>query len=293
MSVLITGANGQLGRDLQRAPWPAGTEVVALTSTELDITNADAVRSQIERLQPGVVVNAAAYTAVDRAEDDEAQATLVNATAVGHLANAADAVSAALIHVSTDYVFDGAKSEWYVEDDPLSPIGAYGRSKAAGEAVALEADRSVVLRTAWVYGALGNNFVTTMLRLATERDVLGVVDDQLGCPTATSDIAAAIVRVTEAFAGEAAPPERIYHLCSPDDASWHEFAMSIFDASTTGFHGVCNKLTTAEYPTKAARPANSRLDSSRLARDFGIVLPSWRTSLPLVVAELQATGPVQ
>ena len=291
MTVLITGANGQLGRELQRAAWPDDVSVTALASAELDITNADAVTETVARIKPGVIVNAAAYTGVDTAEDEEERATLVNATAVGHLAAAADAVSAALVHVSTDYVFDGSKTTWYVEDDPLTPIGAYGRSKAAGETAALTAERSVVLRTAWVYGALGSNFVTTMLRLASERDVLGVVDDQYGCPTATADIAAAIVRVCEAFAHGAAPPERIYHVCSPEDASWHEFAMATFEHSVHGFNGVCNKLTTPEYPTKATRPPNSRLDSSRLRRDFDLTLPSWRVSLPLVVAELQQQDP--
>lgn len=289
--VLVTGAGGQLGRELQRAEWPAGMVVTALDSARLDITDPGAVREIIDELRPEVIVNAAAYTAVDRAEDDEAGAMLVNGDGVRHLAAAADRVGAALIHVSTDYVFDGTKAAWYVEDDPLAPIGAYGRSKAAGEAAALDADRSVVLRTAWVYGALGSNFVTTMLRLAAERDELGVVDDQFGCPTATADIASTIVAFTARFAEDAAPPDRIYHVCSPDDATWHEFAMAIFAASADGFDGVCKKLTTAEYPTTAKRPANSRLDSSRLARDLGITLPSWRSSLPLVVAELQQQEP--
>lgn len=290
-SVLITGANGQLGRELQRANWPTGTNVTALGSADLDITDADAVLEAVQRIKPTVIVNAAAYTAVDTAEDDEDQATLVNGTAVGYLAAAADAVAAALVHVSTDYVFDGSKAEAYVEDDPLAPIGAYGRSKAAGETEALTAQRSVVLRTAWVYGALGSNFVTTMLRLASERDVLGVVDDQYGCPTATADIATAIVAVAEAFADDGTPTERVYHVCSPDDANWHEFAMATFESSVHGFAGVCNKLTTPEYPTKATRPPNSRLDSTRLQRDFDLTLPSWRVSLPLVVAELQQQDP--
>lgn len=286
-TVLITGANGQLGRELQRAAWPVDTSVVALGSGELDITDAAAVSDTVERVEPIVVVNAAAYTAVDTAEDDEERATLVNGTAVSHLATAANRAGAGLVHVSTDYVFDGSKTGWYVEDDPLAPIGAYGRSKAAGETAALEADRSVVLRTAWVYGALGSNFVTTMLRLAAERDTLGVVDDQFGCPTATADIATAIVAITDSFAGGQAPPERIYHACSPDDATWHEFAMAIFEHSTRGFDGVCNKLTTEQYPTKATRPPNSRLDSARLRQQFGVTLPSWRDSLPLVINELE------
>ncbi len=286
-TVLITGANGQLGRELQRAEWPDFTSLTAVDSSELDITDAAAVRRVVEEIRPDVIVNAAAYTAVDTAEDEEALATLVNGEAVGHLAAAADQVGAALIHVSTDYVFDGTNERWYVEHDPLAPVGAYGRSKAAGEAAALTADRSVVLRTAWVYGALGSNFVTTMLRLASERDELGVVDDQFGCPTATADISTAVVRFVDEFANGASPPERLYHVCSPDDATWHEFAMAIFASSVHGFDGTCKKLTTPEYPTKAIRPANSRLDSSRLQRDLGLTLPSWRKSLPRVVAELQ------
>jgi len=290
-SILVTGANGQLGRELQRAAWPGHTTVTALNSAQLDITNREAVDATVDQLEPTVIVNAAAYTAVDTAEDEEARATLVNGTAVGYLAAAADRVSAGLIHVSSDYVFDGSKGGWYLEDDALAPIGAYGRSKAAGESAALTADRCVVLRTAWVYGALGSNFVTTMLRLAAERDELGVIDDQYGCPTATADIAAAIVRVAQSFDNAGTPPERIYHVCSPDDATWHQFAMATFEHSVHGFAGVCKKLTTPEYPTKATRPPNSRLDSARLQRDFDLTLPSWRASLPLVVAELQQQDP--
>ncbi len=290
--VLITGAGGQLGQEVKRAKWPAGTVVAAPALGELDITDPAIVRRLVDEFVPDMIVNAAAYTAVDRAEDDEARAMAVNRDGVRNLVDAADRLEAALIHVSTDYVFDGSKSGWYVEDDPLAPLGAYGRSKAAGEAAALRAGRSVVLRTAWVYGALGSNFVTTMLRLAAEREEIGVVDDQFGCPTAAADIASAIVTVVSAFKDGAAPPERIYHVCSPDDATWHEFAVAIFDASIHGFDGTCKKLTTPEYPTKAKRPANSRLDSSRLARDFGLVLPSWRESLPLVVAELQERADV-
>jgi dTDP-4-dehydrorhamnose reductase len=287
MKVLVTGANGQVGRELQRAAWPEGTILQPFASDQLDITDEAAVMEVVAATTPDVIVNAAAYTAVDTAEDEPDRAHLVNATAVGHLAAAADTSGAALIHLSTDYVFDGSKSGWYDETDPTCPIGAYGRSKAAGERAARSAQRAVVLRTAWVYGALGNNFVTTMLRLARERDELGVVDDQFGCPTATADIAAAVITLAIAFDSPTPPQHDLYHACSPDDASWHEFAMAVFEASRAGFDGVCKKLTTPEYPTKAVRPANSRLRSQRLADEFGLTLPSWRTSLPLVVSELE------
>ncbi len=287
MRVLISGANGQVGRELQRADWPSGTHLVALGSAELDITDADAVASTVADHSPDVIVNAAAYTAVDGAEEDEQTATLVNTTGVANLADAADAAGAFLIHISTDYVFDGAKTDWYDEDDPIAPVGAYGRSKAGGEQAALAANDSVVLRTAWVYGALGSNFVTTMLRLAASRDTLGVVGDQLGCPTAAIDIARTIVELVDRH--KRGPlPYRLFHVAAPDQASWHEFALAIFDASSSGFDGVCKELTTAEYPTKATRPANSRLRTDRLTELLGHSLPSWRTTLPTVVAELES-----
>ncbi len=285
-TVVITGANGQVGRELMRAEWPSDVTVVGLTSSELDITDSAAVEATIDAIAPAVIVNAAAYTAVDKAEDDEERATAVNGHAVDHLAAAADRSGALLVHYSTDYVFDGSKDGWYVEGDPLNPIGAYGRSKAHGEAAAASTARHLVLRTAWVYGALGNNFVTTMLRLASERDELGVVADQFGCPTSAADIAAATVDLVAHEAASSAAG--VVHVASPDDADWHTFAMAVFDTSANGFSGVCKQLTTAEYPTKAVRPANSRLATDRLNSLIGRQLPSWRTSLSTVVAELES-----
>ena len=288
-SVLVTGANGQLGRELLRATWPADTSVAGFTSSELDITDADAVASTIANaaadLAPVTIVNAAAYTAVDAAEDDEERATAVNSAGVTNLATVANEIDALFIHYSTDYVFDGSKQGWYVEDDPVCPIGAYGRSKAAGEIAATDAERHLILRTAWVYGALGSNFVTTMLRLASERDELGVVADQFGCPTSAADIAAATVDLVAAHERQGA--SGVVHVAAPDDADWHTFAMAVFDASSAGFDGVCKRLTTAEYPTKAARPANSRLATDRLETLIGRRLPCWSTSLRGVVAELE------
>ena len=285
--VLITGAAGQLGTELQRAAWPDGVSIIALTSAELDITDRTAGLDVVTRLRPSVIVNAAAYTAVDKAEDDEDRAHLVNATAVGFLAEAADGVGALLVHVSTDYVFDGSKPGWYHEDDPLAPIGAYGRTKALGEAAALTAARSMVLRTAWVYSAHGSNFVKTMLRLAGERRELGVVADQFGCPTAAADIAGAIVALVRIQQTDA-PPElpRVLHVTAPDDASWHQFATAIFELAGVDDGLTVRELTTAEYPTRAVRPANSRLDSNRLAALLGHPLPSWRVSLARVIEEL-------
>lgn len=285
--IVVTGANGQVGRELLRASWPDDVELVGLTSSELDITDAAAVEATIGPLEPSVIVNAAAYTAVDAAEDDEDRATTVNASGVDHLASMADRAEALLVHYSTDYVFDGSKQGWYVEDDPVCPIGAYGRSKAAGEASAVSTPRHLVLRTAWVYGALGSNFVTTMLRLAAERDELGVVADQFGCPTSAADIAAATVDLVAA--NERDGTVGIVHVAAPDDADWHTFAMAVFDASSAGFDGVCKRLTTEEYPTKAVRPANSRLATDRLESIIGRRLPSWTTSLRAVVAELETS----
>lgn len=288
MRILITGAGGQLGRELRRAAWDPGTEVAARASSQLDITDRAAVLAEIEEIGPDVVVNAAAYTAVDRAEDDEARAAEVNGTAVGHLADGADRAGALLIHLSTDYVFDGTKDGWYFEGDPTGPVSAYGRSKLVGERAAAKAERSVTLRTAWVYGALGSNFVATVLRLAAERDELRIVADQIGCPTATTDLAAAIVALTRWTEGGARPtPRHLYHVASPEPATWFELAVATLAASGTGFGGDCHPITTSGHPTRARRPANSRLASGRIGRELGIELPPWRHSLPAVVVELE------
>jgi len=284
--VLVSGAGGQLGRELQRVAWPAQFEIHPIALEQLDITDETAVATLVAELRPHVIVNAAAYTAVDRAEDEPATAFAVNAAAVGHLAQAAERCGARLLHVSTDYVFDGTKTGWYVESDPVMPLGVYGSSKAEGERLALQYEGSTVLRTAWLFGALGQNFVTTMLRLARERPSIGVVADQHGCPTAAKDVAVALVSVAQACL-DGTIDGGLFHLTSPVPATWHEFAAAIFNASRHGFHGEFRKLTTAEYPTRARRPANSRLDSSLVEKKLGIRLPDWHDSVIDVVRELE------
>ncbi len=287
--ILITGAGGQLGRELLRARWSDRAEVCGYTSTELDIRNPDAVGSVVDTLRPDVIVNAAAYTAVDRAEDEPDEAEAVNVTAVKTLASAADHVDALLIHISTDYVFNGAKSGWYVESDPIAPIGVYGRTKADGEQAADAADKLITLRTSWVYGALGSNFVTTMLRLGAERRELAVVGDQVGCPTAAGDLARAITSIAAITGyGSQLPPERLYHLAGPDAMSWYDVACAVFAVSERCDGVAARPITTAEYPTRATRPANSRLDSSAIALDLGVRLPPAVESIANVVSELEA-----
>jgi dTDP-4-dehydrorhamnose reductase len=287
--VLVCGANGQLGRELQRVSWPHPFALHAVSVEQLDITDEEAVAAHVQRLRPAVIVNAAAYTAVDRAEDEPAKAFAVNAGGVAHLVRAAERCGARLLHISTDYVFDGTKNGWYLESDAVMPLGEYGRSKAEGERLALEYSGATVLRTAWLFGALGQNFVRTMLRLARERSVIGVVGDQLGCPTAAKDVADALVKIAQAASD--GPIERgLFHLTSPVQASWHDLAKAVFDASDHGFRGEFRMLTTAEYPTRAQRPANSRLDSNLIESTLGIRLPDWRDSVADVVRELEANS---
>ena len=291
-TVLVTGAGGQLGRELLRVRWGSQVEVRGYGSEELDIANQGAVDATVDELRPDVIVNAAAYTNVDQAEDEPVRAETVNATAVKTLAEAANRVDAQLIQISTDYVFDGSKDGWYVETDSINPLGVYGRTKARGEQAAQQANKVVILRTAWVYGALGSNFVTTMLRLAAERDEIGVVDDQVGCPSAAGALAKAIVEVvTRTEFGRDPSPERLYHLAGPDAVTWYQFAEAVFGQSRRGFSGIRRRLTTADYPTKACRPANSRLDSSLILDHLGVQLPPFQQSLSAVVTELEtATG---
>ena len=282
MKLLVLGAGGQVGRELARAALPAGMRLVAFDRAALDVTDAEAVAAAVARERPDVVINAAAYTAVDRAESEPAAAAAANAAAPGHIAAACAAAGAALIHYSTDYVFDGTKPGAYVEDDPVNPLGVYGRTKAAGErAVRAALERHVILRTSWVYAAHGRNFVRTMLRLADERGEVRVVADQHGAPTAAADIAAATVRIA-AQGG----PWGTFHFANAGETTWHGFAAAIF--ALAGKTPRLSAIATAEFPTAATRPANSRLDCAKLAAAYGIVARPWQEALAPVVAELTA-----
>ncbi|MBN9524811.1 MAG: dTDP-4-dehydrorhamnose reductase [Alphaproteobacteria bacterium] len=277
-TVLVVGETGQLARELARAAWAPGVELTFAGRDIIDLARPETATAVVAAMKPGVVVNAAAYTAVDKAESDADQAFLVNRDGPAALARAAATVGAPLIHVSTDYVFDGTKDGAYTEDDPVAPVSVYGRSKEAGErAVREAAERHVILRTAWVYSPFGSNFVKTMLRLGAEREELRVVADQRGCPTAAADIAAAIVRLAGADHGWGT-----YHYSGAGPTTWHGFAEAIFAGAVARGAKVPARVTaigTADYPTPAVRPANSVLDCSRIDRVHGIVARNWREAL--------------
>lgn len=291
--VLVAGASGQVAQAL-KASAPDGLIVSALGRPDLDVSHVRSVDQVVEQYQPDVVINAAAYTAVDQAEADEAGAFAVNAVGAEALARAASRIDAPILHLSTDYVFDGAKSSPYHEADPVAPLGVYGRSKLAGEAAVAAANpRHLIFRTAWVYSPVGKNFAKTMLRVAGMREEIGVVHDQIGNPTSAADIAGALWQVIDQII---LAPDRlvpgVYHLTGSGEASWAEFAEEIFriSAAAGGPSARVNRITTAEYPTPTQRPANSRLDCSKLSRVFGLILPHWQASTRLCIEQLIESG---
>ncbi|MFO1345121.1 MAG: dTDP-4-dehydrorhamnose reductase [Rhodocyclaceae bacterium] len=285
--ILLFGANGQVGWQLQRALSPLGT-VTAVDHTECDLSDTSAIRTTIAAVKPRIIVNAAAYTAVDRAESEPELARAINATAPAVMAEAAKALGALLVHYSTDYVFDGTKPTPYVESDATAPMSVYGTTKRDGEtAVVAAGGRALVLRTSWVFGARGHNFVKTILRLAHEGRALRIVDDQVGAPTPAaliSDITGQILAATRR--GSEIGDARLYHLAAANPVSWCGFAREILRqaAATPGFATLpapetVAGIATADYPLPAKRPANSRLDCGRLERDFDLELPDWRPFL--------------
>ncbi len=290
MRLLVTGKNGQLGWELQRTLAPLG-DVKAYSEQELDLTNTDAVRACLQACKPQWIINPAAYTAVDKAEKDEPLAQAVNGEAPGLLAEEAKRLGAGLIHFSTDYVFSGNKTSPYLESDPVDPLGAYGRTKLAGEQrVTASGARAWIFRLSWVYASRGSNFLLTMLRLANERPRLRVVADQIGAPTWARQIAEAvalfIAKRPDAATG------RIYHMTPQGRTSWHGFAEAIVRGGAE--RGLCpevaiDPIATSDYPLPAKRPGNSVLDHEQLARDFGLRLPDWRDSLRLCLDELPRT----
>ena len=279
--ILVFGKTGQLATELQRQG-----DVTALGRDEVDLENVLACAGAIRKHKPDTVINAAAYTAVDRAEEDGASAALINGAAPRIMAEAAAEVGAKFIHVSTDYVFDGTGDRpWKPEDRPR-PQGAYGRTKLSGEEGIRRAGGShVILRTSWVFSDVGSNFVKTMLRLGAERGELRVVDDQIGGPTPAADIAAALLKIADRL-GENPELGGTYHFAGAPDVSWADFAREIFaqsemDVAVTG-------IPTADYPTPAKRPLNSRLDCASTESVFGIARPDWREGLAQVLKRLGA-----
>jgi len=286
--ILVFGAGGQLGRETLALAEARGIGVKGLTRAEADITDLASVTRAINDAKPRLVLNAAAYTAVDRAESEAGVAQACNIQGAENIARAAAAAGVPMIHISTDYVFDGSKTGAYVETDPLKPLGVYGRTKAEGEAAVQAANpQHIILRTSWVFGAYGANFLKTMLRLAKERDELRVVADQHGCPTSTLDIAEAVLAVDRALGSKDAP-WGLYHFTGSGATNWHEFAAAIVEAQAafTGKQPAVTAITTADYPTPAKRPANSELDTNLFRSAFGYHAGDWTARTRETVAIL-------
>ncbi len=279
MKILVFGKTGQVATELGRR-----REVIALGRHDADLTEPGAATAQIERIRPDLVINAAAYTAVDKAETEVDLATRLNGDAPGEMARAAARAGVPFVHVSTDYVYSGEGESPWRPGDPTGPLGVYGRSKLAGdEAVAAAGGRFAVLRTSWVFSAHGQNYVKTMLRLGRERDELAIVADQIGGPTGAASIAGALLTVGDALlAGRGR--SGIYHFCGAPETSWAGFSREIF--AQAGLSVTVREIPTSDYPTPAKRPLNSRLDCSDLRREFGIAQPDWRKDLSDVLREL-------
>lgn len=287
LNILITGANGQLGNEMRLLGASSQHRYVFTDVAELDITDADAVRRTVADEKIDLIVNCAAYTHVEKAEEDEAAADRINHRAPALLAAAARESGATLIHVSTDYVFQGDGNRPYQENDPTNPLGVYGRTKLAGErAVLASGCKYLIFRTAWLYSAFGNNFLRTMLRLTAERERVTVVFDQVGTPTYAADLARTIYDIIET--GRYTGHEGIYHFSNEGVCSWYDFAHAI--ARIAG-HDRCEVLPchSAEYPSKVRRPAYSVLDKSKVKAAFGIAIPHWRDALANCIQTLQKT----
>lgn len=292
---VVTGVAGQVVQALvEQAKGNSAVEVIPLGRPELDLGQPETIESALRAAKPDLIVSAAAYTAVDQAETDEAAAFAVNAQGPAELARVAKALGVPLIHISTDYVFDGSKASPYNESDPVAPLGVYGRSKLEGEQqVATNTSDYAILRTAWVYSPYGKNFLRTMLLLAETRDELNVVDDQIGNPTSAQDIADAVLAVgRNLLTSNDAALRGVFHLSGTGEGSWADFATEIFRLSQLqgGVHAVVGRIPSSDYPTPARRPANSRLDCSKLAEIHAVTLPDWRLSTEHVVKQLLAEG---
>lgn len=298
MKILVTGVHGQVGHALLKT-LEGDYEIVALDRTQLDLSDTDAIRRVVQSVRPTLIINPAAYTAVDKAESEPALAHSINTVAPGVMAEEAAKLNASLIHFSTDYVFDGKKQTPYVETDAVNPLSVYGRTKLAGElAIQSVGLPHLILRTSWVYGPHGKNFLKTMLRLSAERDQLKVVADQWGAPTSSNAIAYAVNQLLNVWEMNTASQSGVYHFTNSGSTTWHGFTCAILDAYEVqavrlGLPPLKVKansvgaITTADYPTPAVRPHNSRLDQAKLNQTFGVALPAWEQSLQAVMQLIQ------
>ncbi len=291
MRVLLTGASGQVGHEIERLTL-AGFDLLARTSSQLDITDASAVFAAASEYKPDIIMNAAAYTAVDQAESEAERAWSVNKTGPANLAKAAQSVGAAVFHLSTDYIFAGYSKGAYRETDAPGPTGVYGASKLAGEqALMAGVQRSLILRTSWVFGVHGKNFVKTMLKMGGEREELRVVADQRGCPTSAASIARCLWELAARYQKAEDLQWGTYHFAGSPDCTWHDFAQEILNRALQSglLHRlpVLRPITTRDYPTPAQRPACSVLDCSQIQHTFGIRQPDWRNDLDKVLEELR------
>jgi len=292
--ILLTGKNGQVGFELQRSLAPLG-EVVAVDQNECDLSDAAAIRHLVQHVQPDVIVNPAAYTAVDKAEVEYDLVQAVNGAAPGVFGEEAAKLGALVIHYSTDYVFDGTKRGAYVEDDPPNPQSVYGQTKLAGEqSLQQSGAKHLIFRTSWVFGAHGGNFAKTMLRLAAERDSLKVVADQFGAPTSAALLADVTAQILGRYfrGGGQNFPFGLYHLAAGGETTWHEYARTVVRAAQAAGKDLklnpenILPIATSEYPLPAPRPANSRLDTTRLQQAFGLMLPDWHQGLDHVLQQI-------
>ena len=292
MKILVTGREGQIARSLlERAAIVPDYEIAALGRPQFDLERPETLHGPIRTIGPDVIINAAAFTAVDLAEDEPERARIVNAEAAGAVAKAARECGACIIQISTDYVFDGNSEGAYSEDAPTNPLGAYGRTKCEGEErVRAETSDHLIVRTAWVHSPFGRNFVRTMMDLAQDRDTVSVVADQHGNPTSALDLAEGLIGVLEAWRSGETGLGRTYHLAGTGVTSWCGFAEAIFDeCRAAGLPAArVEPIATDDWPTRAPRPRNSALDCSRFLADFGFQMPDWRVSVRKVVARLAA-----
>ena len=287
--VLVTGAGGQLGTELQRCAWPEGWMVVAIDQADLDLADTAAIAAKVAERPWSAIINGAAYTAVDKAESDVVTAWAVNAMAPAAFAAACAKAGIPLVQVSTDYVFAGDKAGAWEVTDPVGPLGVYGASKLGGElAVRTSGARAVIVRTAWVVSAHGNNFVKTMLRVGAERDTLRVVDDQRGSPTSAADLAQALMEIAVRLVEDEAAPTGTFHFSNAGEVSWAGFATEIFrqSAARSGPAATVEPIATADYPTPAKRPANSLLSHDAIRAAYGVEPRPWQDALSDILDEL-------